>query len=79
MVKVKVAKPKWHPTERNFQVLAARIATGSRKNAAAALGLSLPTVEKHLDRMRIGTPAVDDAQLGLLWHDQILPYLDLYE
>lgn len=79
MVKVKVAKPKWHPTERNFQVLAARIGTGSRKNAAAVLNIHIATVEKHLDRMRIGTPAVDDAQLGLLWHDEILQYLDLYE
>lgn len=76
MVKIKVARKQFVPTPRDVEILAARCAAGGRGQAATLLGISVHTVEKHLDRMRIGFGAHDDAHLCVLAHDLIAPHLE---
>lgn len=58
-------------TRRNLQVLLARCATGSRKDAAAALGISIHTVHSHLNRLQVGTGLYDDGQLCFAFADDL--------
>lgn len=76
MVKVKVLPKPWRPSPRNIEVLAAVCATGSRKDAAAALGISWRTVEVHMTKLRIGSHAVSDGQLCLMYHDLIVAHVE---
>lgn len=50
------------PTRRQIEVLAARAAGGSRKDAARILGVGDSTVRYHLGRLLLGLHAHDDAQ-----------------
>jgi molybdenum-dependent DNA-binding transcriptional regulator ModE len=73
---VKVAPRKWQPTNRNLEVLAAVGATGSRKDAAIALGISYRTVEAHMTKLRVGSHAVSDGQLILMYADRIAEHVE---
>ena len=56
--------PKLIPTARELEVLRARCETGSRKGAAALLGISVETVRWHLRRLFDRCGCVDEAQAG---------------
>jgi hypothetical protein len=75
MARFPVAPRPFVPTPRQLEVLAARCATGSRKDAAAALGISLGVVEHHLALLKVGSHAADDAQLCWVYRDLIAPHV----
>ena len=50
------------PTARQLEVIAAVIATGSRKAAAASLGIAVGTVDGNLERLRVRLGDVTMAQ-----------------
>jgi DNA-binding CsgD family transcriptional regulator len=56
------------PTPRQLEVLRARCDTGSRKEAAAVLGISPETVRWHLARLYERCGCVDDAQAAFQHH-----------
>ena len=60
------------PTPRQLEVLRARCETGSRKEAAAVLGISPETVRWHLSRLFVRCGCVDDAQAAYRHHDEII-------
>ena len=51
------------PSKRSLEVARARCATGSRKDAATLLGISIHTVRKHMTVLRIGLALIDDSQV----------------
>ena len=60
------------PTPRQLEVLRARCGTGSRKAAAAALGISPETVRWHLARLFERCGCVDDAQAAFHHHEELV-------
>jgi DNA-binding CsgD family transcriptional regulator len=59
------------PTPRQLEVLRARCETGSRKEAAALLGISPETVRWHLTRLFERCGCVDDAQAAYRHHGEL--------
>jgi DNA-binding NarL/FixJ family response regulator len=59
------------PTPRQLEVLRARCEAGSRKEAAAALGISPETVRWHLARLYERCGCVDDAQAAYRHHSEL--------
>ena len=60
------------PTPRQLEVLRARCETGSRKEAAALLGISPETVRWHLARLFERCGCVDDAQAAYRHRDELV-------
>ena len=60
------------PTVRQLEVLRARCETGSRKEAAALLGISPETVRWHLARLCERCGCVDEAQAAFRHHAELL-------
>ena len=60
------------PTPRQLEVLRARCEAGSRKEAAAALGISPETVRWHLARLFERCGCVDEAQAGWRHHEELV-------
>jgi predicted ArsR family transcriptional regulator len=75
VARIPVVRKPFTPTPRALEVLAARCATGSRQDAASALGISLNAVVKHLTILRVGSGAADDAQLCWLYREAIAPHV----
>lgn len=59
-------------TPRQLEVLRARCETGSRKEAAALLGISPETVRWHMARLFARCGCVDEAQAGYRHHEEIV-------
>ncbi len=59
------------PTRRELEVLLARCQTGSRKGAAALLGIQTRTVHWHLARLFDRCGCVDDAMAGFTHRDEL--------
>jgi DNA-binding NarL/FixJ family response regulator len=59
------------PTHREFEVLLARCQTGSRKGAAALLGIQTKTVHWHLARLFERCGCVDEAMAAFTHHDEL--------
>ena len=59
------------PTLRQLEVLRARCETGSRKEAAALLGISPETVRWHLARLFERCGCVDEAQAAYRHHGEM--------
>jgi DNA-binding NarL/FixJ family response regulator len=59
------------PTARQLEVLRARCETGSRKEAAARLGISAETVRWHLARLFERCGCVDDAQAAYRHREEL--------
>ena len=59
------------PTRRQLEVLQARCESGSRKEAAALLGISPETVRWHLARLFERCCCVDEAQAGWRHHEEL--------
>ena len=60
------------PTPRQLEVLRARCETGSRKEAAAVLGIRPETVRCHLSRLFDRCRCVDGAQAAYRHHDELI-------
>ena len=60
------------PTQRQLEVLRARCETGSRKEAAAPLGISRETVRWHLARLFERCGCMDEAQAAWRHHEEIV-------
>lgn len=83
MTRIPVVRPKWQPTARNIQVLAAVCATGDDRLAGESLvdakhpnGISARVVGQHIRLFLVGTPARSRAQLCLIWHDAIVAHVE---
>lgn len=59
------------PTRRQLEVLLARCQTGSRKGAAALLGIQTKTVHWHLARLFDRCGCVDEAMAGFTHRDEL--------
>ena len=59
-------------TQRQLEVLRTRCETGSRKEAAALLGISPETVRWHLARLFERCGCVDEAQAAFRHYDAIV-------
>jgi DNA-binding NarL/FixJ family response regulator len=64
--------PSASPTPRQLEVLRARCEAGSRKEAAALLGISPETVRWHLGRLFERCGCTDDAQAAYRHHDDVV-------